>query len=161
VRNFDDCGLEIRDTVPIQNREKPAPRDPSRAELFQCSRGDITRTLNNPKTYHRFFGTIFLGGVESVENPQLQPLAGQKIPENRKNTKKSVFFLERPPPFSCQTASFQGHFLLSNYCLICKLLTISYLQGLKNSAFLQKQAKSLEIGPNRGFDAFSHVEWAV
>jgi hypothetical protein len=94
--------LEIRDTVPIQNREKPAPRDPSRAELFQHSRGDITRSRGITKTYRRLFGTIFFGGVASVEHPQLQPLAGHKIPKNRKNTKKSVFFLERPPGFSAK-----------------------------------------------------------
>jgi hypothetical protein len=70
----------------------------------------FTITLNNPKTYGRLLGTIFFGGVESVEHPQFQPLAGHKIPKNRKNTKKSVFFLERPPRFSAKQARFRGVF---------------------------------------------------
>jgi hypothetical protein len=81
---------------------KPAPREPSRAELYHRSRGDITRTRKNPKTYHRFLGTIFWGAGKFAKDPEPQPLAGQKIPQNRKNTKKSVFFLERPPRFSAK-----------------------------------------------------------
>jgi hypothetical protein len=104
-------GLPSRD-MPAPSRRQPALRDPSRAELFQCSRGHITRTLKNQKTYRRFSGTIFFGEVELVEHPQLQPLAGHKIPKNRKNTKKSVIFLERPPGFLPNRPK-KGPFLLS------------------------------------------------
>jgi hypothetical protein len=65
-------------------------------------RPTFTITRENQKTYGRFFGMIFSGGVESVEYPQRQPFAGHKIPKNRKNTKKNVFFLERPPRFSAK-----------------------------------------------------------
>jgi hypothetical protein len=71
---------------------KPAPREPSRAELYHRSRGDITRTRKNPKTYHRFLGTIFWSGGKSAKNPEPQHLPGLKIPKKRKNTKKNGFF---------------------------------------------------------------------
>jgi len=107
-------GLPSRD-MPAPSRRQPALRDPSRAELFQCSRGHITRTLKNQKTYRRFSGTIFFGEVELVEHPQLQPLAGHKIPKNRKNTKKSVIFLERPPRFSAKSPQKRPFFAVSTF----------------------------------------------
>ena len=76
-------------------------------------RDDATKRESTKISLGRFLGTIFWGGVESVENPQLQPLAGRKIPKNRKNTKKSVFFLERPPPVFLPDGPQKSLFLLS------------------------------------------------
>jgi hypothetical protein len=42
------------------------------------------------KTYRRFFGTIFFGGVGSAVMLERQSLAMKEIPKTWKNTKKRV-----------------------------------------------------------------------
>jgi hypothetical protein len=97
-------------TAPVANR-----RCETRLALnfFNVHSNILPNPAKTQKPYGRFFGAIFLGGVESVEHPQLQPLAGRKIPKNRKNTKKSVFFLERPPPVFLPDGPQKSLFLLS------------------------------------------------
>jgi hypothetical protein len=58
------------------------------------------------KTYGRFSGTIFFGGLRFTQVPGQEWLASPKIPKNRKNTRKNVIFFERTPRFSAKQARF-------------------------------------------------------
>jgi hypothetical protein len=70
LEQWNGSGLPIRDTAGCQ----PALRAQSRHLLFPLSRDDLTTTLQNQKTYGRFFGTIFLGGRNSTEETDRQQL---------------------------------------------------------------------------------------
>ena len=52
--------------------------------------GNCGTSGKKPKTYGRFLGTIFFGGVGSRLVAERQGVAREKIPQNRKNSKKSV-----------------------------------------------------------------------
>jgi hypothetical protein len=69
-----------------------ALREPSRAELFSCSCDDFAISPKKTKTYRRFSGTIFFGGVEFVKVPDDQWLASQEIPKKPEKPEIKWFF---------------------------------------------------------------------
>jgi hypothetical protein len=68
----------------------PRLRNPFPIELFFRSCGDYGTFQNGPKTYGRFLGMIFFGGVGPALVAQKQGFAAGKIPKNMENTKKSA-----------------------------------------------------------------------
>jgi hypothetical protein len=62
------------------------------------------------KTYRRFSGTIFFGGLRFPQVPGQEELARPEIPKNRKNTRKNVIFWARTPRFSAKQARFWAVF---------------------------------------------------
>jgi hypothetical protein len=68
----------------------PDLRIPGSGLIVRPSWGDDGTGRNGPKTYGSVFGTIFLGGVGSALMVERQWVAMEKVPGNRKNTKKSA-----------------------------------------------------------------------
>ncbi len=65
-------------------------RIPRSGMSFRHSRGDYGTSRNGQKTFHRFLGTIFFGGVGGTLVVEGQWLATGKNTKNRKNSKKSA-----------------------------------------------------------------------
>jgi hypothetical protein len=64
--------------------------------------GDFGTGAKKRKTYGRFFGMIFFGGVWAALVLEGQGVAGQKIPKIRKSAKKSVKYFWRERGFSAE-----------------------------------------------------------
>jgi hypothetical protein len=81
---------------------------------------NLTKRVQNQKTYRRLFGMIFLGGSGSLLMTYMQWLATHKIFKNRQNSKKSVIFLLRNIDFSAKTPQKRPVFL--SVLILCKAL---------------------------------------
>jgi len=57
----------------------------SRIVLFPLSHHDFTKTRKKTKTYHRFLGMFFFGGVKPTQVASHKVLATEKISKNRKS----------------------------------------------------------------------------
>jgi hypothetical protein len=75
-------------------------------ELLIRSCADYGIFRNKQKTYHRFFGTIFFGGVGSPLVVERQRLATEKIPKKRKNAKEYAKNFSSDPGFSAKEGLF-------------------------------------------------------
>ncbi len=77
-------------------------RTPCSGLSSRQSWGDYGTSGNKPKTFHRFSGTIFLGGVGSALVIERQWVAMGKIPKNWENAKKSAKYFPWDIRFSAK-----------------------------------------------------------